>query len=1036
MMHLCIYFAIVALRHKDMPSSGLRGFVQAFTADKPPTPIAAFLVPTTAGSTSHAPLQRVGRRLQHFRHYGSIIHDVPIQTKKIKHPPSGYYKSDFATALSSSPRRRNPEAWVDLLEPYLPLQLRADQNDAPNGAILEKNVRPIQGLPGVLFRARTTKPLKLDLLSYMGIQQGRWTAVVWLVKAILKQCAAANKVMEREILQSVQNAPPRVTEMSLDEITLAPIHHEGIVMFSAKHPSLDDSTDPESRGNRKTLDAMRREGVGQLWQSLGSMILQAADRPTEDPASKIVMSHVLQILAHMHHINALPESIYNYDPAKDTSVLQRPPTLHLLSSRIMTILSDSVWKAQEKTVASEAGSVGAKYTYKDHELPVATLQPQIRELGPEVWLDLVLWCCVEGGWITEGAWIVSEMARRKGDQRWSAINWHAIRELSVPIRNLAAQVKSEIAKSRMNQIAGGIGIAGGSASSTFMEMAPRTVSSEVIVVLVDGLVNTISKTTTMYGNSPAEVQQYLNMCKNLLERKHFALESNVWDSIVLRLVDSGAFNPNATPRVLEQIVNLTPTYFKELEDSDSTNSPSSSTYDYIVDQTAASLGLLHRALYAFALSGDVQGALRIFKRLQSLVDANRYRTIKSFADDLHQHEGDSVESTGNDSDDVAGLHPQIPVATLAVLLDLVTDAKLFDFGKWLLYSEEADGSTIPLDMYSERSIQPALLRFATATADSTLLNRVTRQLEAPLPENILRALMHCQIAIGKWDAVEDLLTYFQRQRRMRWNASDVMAIASTILHMDNEVRNNTSREDPSTSDSRTLLRSLLQGKYNSERDPWELPDLSQIRLMNQLGRILSTVPGDLCEKASSSTVMGRSSTPSHVPAQAFNILVEAIVDIYGSTAGKQLWDRWCDEARIGDAEVSSEQSSNLITRDGFERVVTPNLYILRTIMRPIAQARLNAGDAKVWTKGTIDKAQVTQDEHHVNQTLQTLVSDSIEKEAGVSATAANSTAVLTSEQDLVEWGTKMYRRFSLTDSEISIELPDAIPRRPKEDTPS
>ena len=112
------------------------------------------------------------------------------------------------------------------------------------------------------------------------------------------------------------------------------------------------------------------------------MILQAADRSAEDPDYTVIMSHVFLILGHLHRINAFPDSIYNYAPPVDSTVLQRPPTLHLLSRRIMSTLSDIEWGLKWKEMTTDALSQG-------FELPKASVQPKIREFGPELWLELV-----------------------------------------------------------------------------------------------------------------------------------------------------------------------------------------------------------------------------------------------------------------------------------------------------------------------------------------------------------------------------------------------------------------------------------------------------------------------------------------------------------------------------------------------------------------------------------------------------------------------------------------------------------------------
>ena len=997
-----------------MRASPFKSFARVLGVEVSRASVPVFLAPTVTRADSCVYPTQQSRQA---RTYASVTanrsptqHDV----RPVNSDP------DLMPILVSASRRRDPKAWADLLDQYLPHELRLNTNQFMTRFSGVDSPKPIQSLPRLLFNARTTKPLKLDLLSYVGVSQGRWEAVVWLVKAMLDQSQDLTSSSDWTTAKSISDTPWLTHGESLDGLTSHPVWAEETTMSSNLGPTLDEVTHAKPSEHWRPAEYMKREGIGQIWQTVGCMILQAADRPNKDENYKIIMFNIFQILGHLHHINALPDTIYNYTLAQDPSVLRRPPTLNLLSSRIMTILSDIRWKIHERQVSSKTSTNGANQPDIGHELPKPSLQPRIRELGPEVWLDLVLWSCVEGGWVMEGAWIVSQMMRRKGDQRWSAVNWHALHKLSVQ-SNAWSRVKSEIERSRMNQIGRGISIAGPSGGLTTVETIPRTVSSEVIVALIDGLVNTTRRTTGVHGISPVEVQQHLNACKNLLERKHFALDTNAWNAIILRLVESGGFVPEAEPRLLEYIINLMPSYAKKTEVSEIDKSPGSSVQGYAADLTSAKLGLLHRNLHSFSEQGDVQGALRTFRKLQALVDANRSRAIQGLALDLgHQNPAEaSMDPALHDLDVVPGVHPNIPTNILATFLDLITDVKLYDFGRWLLYSDEVDGPTILPDMYFDENIQPALLRFATATADASLLHKITNTLEAPLPEEILRALMHCQVALRKWDAVGDLLAYFQHEEGMRWNATDVMIIARTILRMEKDTKTSSFDKAHSLSKAHTLLQGLLKGKYNTTRDQSQLPDLSQIQMMNQLGRILQTVPGSLSEVVAN---VNESSLGANcgISSRAFKILLEGVVENYGSSAGRRLWHRWCRSIDFDTFRKPLQYAY------GENRVVVPNLHILQTIMQPIAQARYDAR-SKDGFSGK-DMPSPNEDRKRAKQTS-TSEGESTSGKHSTIDDGRPARPSLTEDRDIVQWGVRMYKKFGLTDWEINVEIPEALSRR-------
>ncbi len=977
--------------------------------------IPVFLAPTTLRHITYVcPKQRTSR----VREYAIVAKESRSENKDFLDSS----ERDYTAALVSSPCRRNPKAWAEVLDQYLPHELRLGANGTGRQYSAGDTLRPIESLPRLLWSARTTKPLKLDLLSFVGVAQGRWEAVVWLAKAMLNQSLRPKYALDWETARNVHDDPWLRFGESLEELTSHPIWVEESPRTSNPSPSLGETKTSE---HWQVADHLKHEGVGQIWQSIGCMILQAADHSTEDENFKLIMFNVYQILAHLHHINALPETIYNYTPAEDPSVLQRPPTLNLLSSRIMTILSDTAWKVHEKEVSSKTFPIEASKKKNDYDIPAASLQPRFRELGPEVWLDLVLWSCVEGGWITEGAWIVGEMMRRKGEQRWSAVNWHALSKQSVQ-SDAWSRVKSEIARSRMNQIGRGISIAGRPGDPTILETVPRTVSSEVIVALSDGLVSTMRRTTSLQGNSPAEVQQYLNVCKNLLERKHFALDTNSWNGIVLRLVESGGLSLEAEPRLLEYIINLTPSYLKELDPSKIDESPSSSAGGYTADQTTANLGLLHKLLHAFSNQGDLQGALRTFRKLQVSVDANRNRAIQEFALNLGGQKAveASSDSTGDDFDAVPGVHLSIPTNVLAAFLDLVTEAKLFEFGRWLLNSDEVDGPTIPPGRYSDEALQPALLRFATATADASLLNKITKTLVAPLPVNILRALMHCQIPLRKFDAIGNILAYFQQDKGMEWNATDVMVIARAVLRIENDTKINSFDKAHLMSKAHALLQGLLQGKYNSASDQSQVPDLSQVIMANQLGRILQTVPGTLANMAATVGQPKRVNASCNVPSDAFNILLEGVVETYGSSAGRRLWNRWCGRIYPDAFKRPMQQV------DGAGRVVVPNLQLLRTIMRPIALARHDAGNKQSLSgkeSPSIGK------EQRQTSAASTAGGCNISEQHGHGNAGVSERPSLEQERNTVRWGLSIYKKFGLADKEINMEFPGALSLRETEE---
>lgn len=831
--------------------------------------------------------------------------------------------------------RDDPEAWLALLDSYLPNDLRTKLNSAPEAKYKLPPTQPIRTLPSLLSESRKTTPLKLDLLSYLGAHEGRWDGVIWLVKRLLDRpegdgCA-----------KQTQPSPwehEKVASQSLEEICRGPIRLEDRNGSHKTGNSLGQTTEQSSPSFLHRIP----EGLGQIWASIASMILQATDLPNDDQTSKTIMSHVLEILAHLHHSDMLPGAIYNFSHAKDPSVIRKPPTLYLLAYRIMTILSDSAWKAHDQEIRREAQSVGAKDWYKGHEITGPTLQPRVNMLGAELWLDLVLWCCVEGGFITEAAWIVGEMAKRKGDLKWSAIDWTSIREQPEPKLNWSAKVELEIARSRMNQIASGVGIAGQSGPPPYVEMGRRTVSQEVIVALMDALSNTISPLSVRF--SPTMIVRSLGACRAIVGRSSLGIEESMLNRSILSIVESGIANPQSTPGAMQRILELAPSCRAKPATHRSPKTADSAVQPYNAEFSAACIGLLHMTLYYFAVQHKLQGALQSFVKVQSLVDALRRRCLNEFAEILTRGErqdghGDALASESI-KNLIPGVYSQIPVYILASLLKLVTETGQYELGEWLLYSDEVDCPLIPRSLYAEEALQPALLRFAEATADGALFANVSAKLKAPLSTEILRTLLQCQITLGKWEAAEEIFTHFESDSDIRLTAHDIMSVARAILRLDKIISGKITNiefnvHSQSLDRACTLLRNILHGDYNRSRDPSSLRDYSDVQMLTQTGRILHSVPGSLARiPLCTFGDVGRANVLKHISTEAFNQFLEGVVEAYGVLEGHKMWELWCLPAGENKEYAPAAHSPF----DDRELVVRPSLQTLHIIMRPMVKA--------------------------------------------------------------------------------------------------
>lgn len=812
-------------------------------------------------------------------------------------------------AIALSERGQDPKVWAALLDLYLPEALRYHQVDLIKDVSEARNIRDIQEVPLILEQARENLLNSPDLLSYLAIHQKRWKAVVWLVKSIMGQ--------HMDMVDAEEDCNERQAPfwadfgMSLDDLTMNDIWADGIIQ-PLESASFDH--DRLSEQPSQSVD-VKKASLGQLWQSIACMILHAADRPEGNSETRVIMAHVLQILAQMSNFNAIPDSVYIHRQVEDSVAVQQPPTLNLFSSRIAATLSDMARRAQKLETISKPTHVGAKHSHTSLDLSRDIQQPRSREISISIWLDLVLWSCIEGGWITEAVWIATEIDRRSLDKErsWSVIRWEYLKQ----------QV---ITQPSMDQITGVSTLAHDGGESFLVNVPPRSISREVILALLDCL--TITTNPINSDTNVAEAfSQDISTCKRLLATEGFGIGRYFLNYLMVRLVECNAVMNE--PKKLVQILALWPSHSEEIEPiSLSQISANSDAHELGIANSAVWISLLHHNLFLFAMSDDIDNTLRCFYEFQCFMDDHCSQLINDFVKKLTIEENSS-DSTAETSSSV--FLSQIPTHVLDRLLLVVINARLFEFGKWLLYSNEVDGATFPLESYSQPNLQPVLLDFAAATADTQLQVQLTEKLNKPLTTPVLRALLHCQIEFHKWDSVERLFLYLRDHQTALWQHQALMRIARAILLMEKDSSNKSSAQSGSIENAFALLQKFFAGDFKR----YEASDsygtkYIHLRTYNQVFRILKYCSGTLSNLTSPySESPGRVNSPILIDTLAFNDLVDGVVERDGSAAGKKLWDRWC-------GNTDREGSASLAR---FESAVEPNLQTIRRILRPIIEAK-------------------------------------------------------------------------------------------------
>lgn len=469
----------VHIMHSSRPFSLAKAIGSGFLSSSRVAPVLDFLAPSAPGPAW--PTKRLKRKIQRTqgRRYASL---------SMNRRHTGSTADAPETLLSHQPseacgerERRSPEAWAELMDPYLPLELRS-KGWLENLAAFE-GVRCISTLPSLLREGRRAFPL--GLLGYIAVDQDRWAAWLWLVKEILKQDTKDIRDMTSDSIPGKLN----YGSGSLDELTMSPITATTRDKIPSRQPvRLEDIADPypveqteasdaelspsdavtedkASNNLAASLDEMTesivatepgvhgamKQAVGQIWQSIAMIILEATDRADQTTE---MMSFVHQAIALLHHHGWIPQSIYGCESGEAPLDLRKPPLLEILSWRIMTTLSDSAWKARQSELIAKKGYPIASFDYKGSELPGGGYQPRIRALGTATWLEFVLWSCVESSMVPDAARIINEVANRKGEKRWKIINWDALQESAIKKRRDAAKIKPGFIRWWLNNLRG------------------------------------------------------------------------------------------------------------------------------------------------------------------------------------------------------------------------------------------------------------------------------------------------------------------------------------------------------------------------------------------------------------------------------------------------------------------------------------------------------------------------------------------------------------------------------------------------------
>lgn len=642
------------------------------------------------------------------------------------------------------------------------------------------------------------------------------------------------------------------------------VPRSGLVEVKSLH-ELTDGRHPEKMSREEILS---HDALGQIWMTLGSMTKACAKDGDIKP-------EVLEIIAYLHHKEVMPLSIYQAEPPTDRSAIHQPPLLSMLSSRILTSLSDAAWRAHEKMIVEEAKARGGDYAALRPEIPGSVYRVHVAGLRPEVWMELILWSCLHGGWIEEGAEILASLAAPSS--KWEVLSWREYEDMVAanahgtknPWNDLEYMFKTRAATAR------------DAPREPALEVT-RTVSAEVVNAYIDALVTMVNVGVGERGIQVEYVVEQLRKLKILLHKqgKRSTLSTGSWDSLVIRIVESRGIVTEHDSGIVRALVQLSPGLGQGLESKNTRDLP-----DYVLDGSLAMQGLLHRALHGQIMAGSFEGALEVFNKMQTRTDVDKRKSLSSFMEgkqpllrSLARGEMFTSNLTGIE---YPAFDLQIPSTTLGSFLELATDAKAYDFGRWLLYNDDVDGPVIDESLYRDPHVQPAVIRFAAEAADNKLLSRF-RDLAA-IQRTSLRSMFDSQINSMRWDAATRILQYLSDSPGRTWSTQNVANVIRVMLLQVPGATEGDDKCQKSLERARTIVSDICLRRYDGSKAAHRkrlTPVQNLLAVLSALNGPWQSFCSDYRERWRHQEFM--------LPTKSFNTVLEGVVEAYGSAAGRRV----------------------------------------------------------------------------------------------------------------------------------------------------
>lgn len=783
--------------------------------------------------------------------------------------PTVVFNSDSAIT-----NKYDPQEWTNALERALPRRLRASKTLtlAREISLTEQN----DLFSEVIMQAR--RQVDLNVMMHLGFVQGRWDALLWIIDTLLQEHNFHNPAVKGDL--PVINFPVAKGD-TLDGVTSKKTrftpNRDGLRWALRSDKQSQNTLNRLTAAAPSTLSILASKSgsqiLGQIWRTLGSMILSATDRSHSE--CNLIMKRALQIFAKLHRIGLVPKITSRVLLPEDHSNMQMPELLNLLSTHMLSSLIDE----PDETSGADLKAV----TENDGSYPLSAAA----RFPPELWFELVLWCSVQSGWVLEACEILHELKLLRGRKAWSLTSWQIDDALKIHNESSQGFYDMSVApdqdsvdyeETEMTQLPFGQLIT-----------SKRSISREVVVALLESLMAMVILATpnTSYFSMP-EVYSHIQDLKGLLDCEHKGLGTTTWTEVTARLFDCSTVFQRK-PKLVETVLDLLE---KETSGQDRKNGIPVSAYAVPGEDRGAVIGLLCQILKECVVMRDLDKALRVIVRLQATSNMEKgarmailFRRLQMLDTTITARDTPSARAsllgskTIKHDANATRLLPEIPVHTLASLLDIATDTGRFEIGRWMVYPTEGEGALISSELYGNAQLAPVLIRFAALCEANELLTRVVQS--NSVSSELLVALCAARTSQRCWQDAENILQFLTHQNHHAWTAFDLAyLVRSLVPHLINK------REEGNFVFASKFVRRLLQ-TIPTTRD--SACSVSQTRSI----AVVTSSIHPLIREAIANVFEDDELTTLNMDLSVFTILLQSAVTSCGSEAGKLLYCSWC-----------------------------------------------------------------------------------------------------------------------------------------------